>query len=608
MAAWDDIDPLSHQLSHQLSFDTGGIDFDSRDCTLDALGAFGGADDTQEDEAPDFSLTKTESKKRRDILAKMSGDDDDIASTNAGWEPAAASAGANALSDLPPSSASPKPGGAAHVVEPPPAHAPPSSSATLAAASAAAVAAFPVGASDPAAAAVAAARFKISTLSVDARNIPNPVSGWVGGIVYCIANDKEISGSDDSLTGITMRRVRLNSFVHTTNRNQIGDEETGLELRFGAVDKLGSLKGPKGDLICRIVRAVLELFGNSEMFKDWESLRKHLTEVKQKEKEGDWRKNFSFIWTGVKRGGNNKRDFSQTYYERRYTPNRADLSEPELANDRKTLGGGGNPGLMEFFGNLFMQEHAELYKKAKDMAFADIATGLQKKHFQGLVDEASTELFKMQENPELLAGKFKEGMKKAGKSVSIKQYTKKKLAEYVAADRNAKKHFTVSQLFTERADLKRWVAANPKAIARSWLAAREFPAAEIEKIERAMTPFSVRALEGQTLTGVEAFRQQVLSMPEESAAAAAALVPASPAARTQSDAVSPTASLREPGSLADDETSMVMDSPSSPVSPGSLTRERSQNSQALSETEHRQKRTMTQNLPMAQAEEFVPME
>jgi hypothetical protein len=161
---------------------------------------------------------------------------------------------------------------------------------------------------------------------------------WVAAIIHTIADDAEISGGDDSLTGLTKTAVYLEGG---------SDREVGLQLRFK------SLKGPQGDLICRIARKVMEIMGKKDrlrgdMFSDWEALRKHLCEDKGLDLgPGPGKKlpHFSFLWTGLKRGGNQSRDFSQTYFERRYTPNLAELSPEDRKVDRK-LGGGGNPGLM----------------------------------------------------------------------------------------------------------------------------------------------------------------------------------------------------------------------------------------------------------------------
>lgn len=191
----------------------------------------------------------------------------------------------------------------------------------------------------PADPAVAASRFELDKLGQSAGSkLPCPVLTWVAAIIHTIADDKDISGGDNSLTGLTKTAVYLEGG---------SGNEVGLQLRFK------SLKGPQGDLICRIARKVMEIMGKKDrlrgdMFSDWEALRKHLCEDKGLDLGSGQNKrlpHFSFLWTGLKRGGNQSRDFSQTYFERRFTPGLASLSPDARKMDRK-LGGGGNPGLM----------------------------------------------------------------------------------------------------------------------------------------------------------------------------------------------------------------------------------------------------------------------
>jgi hypothetical protein len=197
---------------------------------------------------------------------------------------------------------------------------------------------------------VAAGRFHLDKLGQSAGSkLPCPVLTWVAAIVHTIADDDEISGGDNSLTGLTKTAVYLEGGAGT---------EAGLQLRFK------SLKGPQGDLICRIARKVMEIMGKKDrlrgdMFSDWEALRKHLCEDKGLDLgSGPGKKlpHFSFLWTGLKRGGNQSRDFSQTYFERRYTGlNLASMSAEDRKTDRK-LGGGGNPGLMAHCADLLARD------------------------------------------------------------------------------------------------------------------------------------------------------------------------------------------------------------------------------------------------------------
>jgi hypothetical protein len=201
----------------------------------------------------------------------------------------------------------------------------------------------------PADPAVAASRFELDRLGQSAGSkLPCPVLTWVAAIVHTIADDAEISGGDNSLTGLTKTAVYLEGG---------SGSEVGLQLRFK------SLKGPQGDLICRIARKVMEIMGKKDrlrgdMFSDWEALRKHLCEDKGLDLgpgQGKKLPHFSFLWTGLKRGGNQSRDFSQTYFERRYTEGLAELSPEARKIDRK-LGGGGNPGLMAHCARLLARD------------------------------------------------------------------------------------------------------------------------------------------------------------------------------------------------------------------------------------------------------------
>ena len=66
-----------------------------------------------------------------------------------------------------------------------------------------------------------AAKVGLETLGLSAgTRLPCPVHTWVAGILYTIASDLSLSGSDDSLTGLTLVRLRKpfpsSAFVQTS--------------------------------------------------------------------------------------------------------------------------------------------------------------------------------------------------------------------------------------------------------------------------------------------------------------------------------------------------------------------------------------------------------
>ena len=120
----------------------------------------------------------------------------------------------------------------------------------------------------------------------------------------------------------------------------------------------------------------------------------------------------------MKRGGNQSRDFAQTYFERRYTPTIESLT-PEARKDDRQNGGGGNPGLMAHCASLLKRDHPGLYEKAKTAAMADVANGVQATAFKNMAAAARKEIAAQQRVP----------------TISTKKLTKK-----IAEERNANKH------------------------------------------------------------------------------------------------------------------------------------------------------------------------
>ena len=296
--------------------------------------------------------------------------------------------------------------------------------------------------------AVAGARFGLDKLGESAgTKTPYPVFTWVAGIVYCIAADPEISGGDDSLTGITMAPTYLSGG---------NGSETGLMLRFS------QQKGPKGDLICRIARKFMELKGKKDdLFDDWEALRKHLCDNKRLGPA----EHFSFLWTGKRRGGHESGDHSQKYYERRFTAELA--SEKKLTREQvnalRKEGGGGNPGLLAHCGSLLQQCAPGLYTRAKEAALAEVAIGLQVKTFE--------------ERHKAAQARFSAALVKQSEN------TRKFLAQKGADTRNNEKYITLAASVQQSSDMIHWVEHHPEAVARSYLASEQFTTEQIEQIE-----------------------------------------------------------------------------------------------------------------------------
>jgi len=267
---------------------------------------------------------------------------------------------------------------------------------------------------------------------------PYPVFPWVAAILDCIAEDKQISGSDDSLTGLTRKSVYL-----PASRNGGASSEVGWELRFK------SNMGPGGDLICRIARKAMQLKGiDKNMFEDWTALRKHLCDAKTLKGSSKTITKFSFLWNCT-RGGDSLEQ-TMIYCERRYKPDldddeqftealktaeakfsatqNAKLEELEAVQNRLLVehrrasdegsgmsdkqiqaaskaytdaqaktkqfrkeavaalirddGGGGNPGLLQHCGKLLRRDEPQLYDSAKKAALAEVANGLQVSTFE----------------------------------------------------------------------------------------------------------------------------------------------------------------------------------------------------------------------------------
>ena len=378
-------------------------------------------------------------------------------------------------------------------------------------------------------------RFGMNKLGVSAGNKqPCPVLTWVAAIVYCIATDSEISGGTGSLAGIITGETVLEG----------GDgSQRGLSLKFSG------LKGPQGDLICRIARKVMQAMGKRDgMFRDWEALRKHLCENKGIDPgtgEGQKIKNFSFLWTGKKRGGNKDKDHTQTYFERAFTPDLDDddkFTPAQRDADRKA-GGGGNPGLMAHCGMLLQRDHPGMYEAAKNAALADIANGLQEQGFRETEVKAANDKVeaerKAAENPvEQMPNVTKED--KQARKTRTKYLTKKR-----ADAKNAKAHIVDAAAVKQSPAFLRWAERNEAAIARSYLASEvELETADIEKVAAVFAQqrgpsasrFTVRAVNGLILAagGVADFRRQVregsFSVPTATATSAAAAPAPAPGA------------------------------------------------------------------------------
>jgi hypothetical protein len=276
----------------------------------------------------------------------------------------------------------------------------------------------------------ACSRSGLTRLPETAAKLPSPAFPWVAATVHCIAKDSEISGSDESLTGITTTAVALG--------DKPNGSETGLKLRFNGV------MGPQGDLICRIARKVMEFKGKKDMFQDWSALRKHLCD--DKSLRGDSKiKNFAFLWSGSRKGGNDSRDPTQTYYERRFT---ADLDDDtkfteeqhkarkaRKKDDRKN-GGGGNPGLMAYCGSLLQRDEPGLYERAKEAALMDICNGLQVSTFEEQRIKAEKDAFGAEE-----------------------VHSRKKRNELKANVRNAATRVDSAKAAQKHPDLLQWVAS-----------------------------------------------------------------------------------------------------------------------------------------------------
>jgi hypothetical protein len=416
---------------------------------------------------------------------------------------------------------------------------------------------------------------------------------WVAGIVHCIAMDPEISGSDDSLTGLTMSSTHLGDFAGEFKTKVNGKDtempwrewwlkeclkfggtgsETGLKLR------LTCLKGPKGDLICRIAERAMMLMGKKEgMFKDWEALRKHLTENKGLEPANGGKKidHFSYLWTGPNRGGNEGKDFAQTYYERRYTPDLDDdtkFTKAEREKDRKA-GGGGNPGLFAHCGFLLQRDHPDLYRRAKEAALADIANGLQVRSFE---ERRREQLADAREAERILAVKRPET--KAQRKRLKRKIADAKLAEqYIGDAESALRHPA----------FQTWVACHPEAISRSYLASQQFTTVQIEQIEELFRQqsgcFTVKHVKGAIVAegNLGEFRKKIL------AGSPVAVAPSPPAGSSvASVSVAAVEVIADLGMSMDEAAGTT----SSASSTGSLTRQRSAKSDA-DDDEHRLKRS-----------------
>lgn len=405
-------------------------------------------------------------------------------------------------------------------------------------------------------------RFGLHQLGQSVSGVPCPVLTWVAATVHCIAADPEISGGDDSLTGLTMSTAVLEGGTGS---------ETGLKLRFN------QLMGPKGDLICRIARKVMEIMGKSKkegMFKDWEALRKHLTEDKGLEPaEGKKIEHFSFLWTGTSRGGNYDKDHSQTYFERRYTPDLDDEDKFDAASrkaDRKA-GGGGNPGLLAWCGFLLQRDHPGVYARAKEAALADIAHGLQVSAFE----ERCAEQHKVERDARSAAA-----VKPPETRAQKKRHTK-----ILADSRLAVEYIRIAQMVQKHPVMMRWAEAHPEAMARSYLAAQQFTAVQIAVIEGVFRdqsePFTLNAVRGLIMQhSLPGFRKMILAR--------------SPVAEMPSPPAAPSPTLQAEGTTTATNLGLsfaeAAGATSSASSSGSLTRQRSANSE--NDSDHREKRSV----------------
>ncbi len=443
-------------------------------------------------------------------------------------------------------------------------------------------------------AAAAGRRFGLDKLGQSAgTKVPCPVMTWVAGIVYCIAIDDEISGSDDSLTGMTLSPTHLGDFKGKVNVNGDGEPknlvpardywreaciaaggtgfETGLKLRLGA-----ELKGPKGDLICRIAERAMVRMGKKVkggMFKDWEALRKHLCDDKSLETAGNGERieHFSYLWTGPYRGGNKGRDFSQTYYERRYTPELETFDDEKRSQDRKA-GGGGNPGLFAHCGFLLQKDFPGLYEKAKEDALADIANGLQVRSFR--------ERRRQQEQ----RYSVRAAMVRPAESKSQKSW-QKRFKRIEAEPRKAEQYIRDAASVLQHPAFQRWAASHPEAIARSYLASQQFTTVEIERIEVLFRTqsgrFTVKDVKGVIAgQGLGEFRKILAGSP-------ATVAPSPP---TVSSAPSLPAAAVEVAADLGISMEEAASTSSSASSTGSLTRRRSLTSE-VDDDEHRLKRS-----------------
>ena len=200
----------------------------------------------------------------------------------------------------------------------------------------------------------------------------------------------------------------------------------------------------------------------------------------------------------------------------------------------------------------------------------DIANGLQLSAFEALKVKAADRSAAAGSSPEAKADKQRR-----------KSSTRRKLN----GSRHAEAHIRAAHATLQHPAFQRWVAQHPEAIARRFLAARQFTAQEIAQIERLFQAQSQRftssAVNGLIISegGLAEFRKTAL------ASSPAVDAPGSPPA--SSSASSPVDKVAADLGLSLDEAAGAT---SSAGSAGSLTRQRSLPSEA-DDDGHRLKRS-----------------
>ena len=131
-----------------------------------------------------------------------------------------------------------------------------------------------------------------ASLPTSRAGIPKGAAPWVAAVLYWISSQPELQ----PLTGLSVKPAEA------ADKSSIGQTCPAVFIRKPMIET-----DPNGYVIASMVRQLLKDCGSGLKLIGWDAVRKHLS--------GDASKGAAKWWINPRRGGNDRGDHSQSYYE-----------------------------------------------------------------------------------------------------------------------------------------------------------------------------------------------------------------------------------------------------------------------------------------------------